>query len=89
MAAYRLILFGVNGLTFLTCFGSRVRCNGPYKVGCKSVYCHMEIPGCGAGPWTLVMKIDGSKVRTHSTVSARVKQRHILGKQTIFSTDSK
>ena len=27
------------------------------------VYCHMtEIPGCGEGGWTLVMKIDGTKV---------------------------
>jgi hypothetical protein len=27
------------------------------------VYCHMtEIPGCGPGGWTLVMKIDGNKV---------------------------
>ena len=27
------------------------------------VYCHMtEIPGCGHGGWTLVMKIDGTKV---------------------------
>ena len=29
-----------------------------------AVYCHMdEVPGCGAGGWTLVMKTDGSKVR--------------------------
>ena len=28
------------------------------------VYCHMtEISGCGPGGWTLVMKIDGSKVK--------------------------
>ena len=28
------------------------------------VYCHMtEIPGCGSGGWTLVMKIDGTKVK--------------------------
>ena len=28
------------------------------------VYCHMtEISGCGSGGWTLVMKIDGSKVK--------------------------
>ena len=27
-------------------------------------YCHMtEISGCGSGGWTLVMKIDGSKVK--------------------------
>ena len=27
-------------------------------------YCHMEdIAGCGGGGWTLVMKIDGKKVR--------------------------
>ena len=26
-------------------------------------YCHMtEIPGCGQGGWTLVMKVDGRKV---------------------------
>ena len=29
-----------------------------------TVYCHMsELPGCGAGGWTLAMKIDGTKVR--------------------------
>ncbi len=28
------------------------------------VYCHMtNISGCGQGGWTLVMKMDGSKVR--------------------------
>ena len=28
------------------------------------VYCHMtELPGCGSGGWTLVMKIDGTKVK--------------------------
>jgi len=28
------------------------------------VYCHMtEIPGCGKGGWTLVMKINGTKVK--------------------------
>lgn len=33
--------------------------NGP-KV---QVYCYMtEIPGCGKGGWTLVMKINGTKV---------------------------
>ena len=27
------------------------------------VYCHMtEIPGCGKGGWTLVIKMDGEKV---------------------------
>ena len=27
-------------------------------------YCHMEpIPGCGEGPWALVLKADGHKVR--------------------------
>ena len=29
------------------------------------VYCHMtEIPGCGSGGWTLVMKINGTKVNS-------------------------
>ena len=29
----------------------------------EEVYCHMsEIPTCGVGGWTLVMKIDGTKV---------------------------
>ena len=29
------------------------------------VYCHMEeIPGCGVGGWTLVMKVDGNKVNS-------------------------
>ena len=28
------------------------------------VYCHLtEISGCGLGGWTLVMKIDGNKVK--------------------------
>ena len=31
--------------------------------GVAHTYCHMEdIPGCGSGGWTLVMKIDGEKV---------------------------
>ena len=31
--------------------------------GVAHTYCHMEeIPGCGGGGWTLVMKIDGKKV---------------------------
>ena len=31
-----------------------------------SVYCHMtDIPGCGAGGWTLVMKINGDLVRNN------------------------
>ena len=31
--------------------------------GKVQVYCHMaEIPGCDGGGWTLVMKINGSKV---------------------------
>ena len=41
--------------------------NGVYNLGNSpeqyQVYCHMtEIPGCGNGGWTLVMKIDGTKV---------------------------
>ncbi|XP_028412836.1 uncharacterized skeletal organic matrix protein 5-like [Dendronephthya gigantea] len=33
------------------------QCSPPYKV-----YCHMtDIPGCGVGGWTLVMKLDGTK----------------------------
>ncbi|CAB4001209.1 Hypothetical predicted protein, partial [Paramuricea clavata] len=42
--------------------------NGTYKLRNNesledySVYCHMtEIPGCGTGGWTLVMKVDGNK----------------------------
>ena len=32
-------------------------------------YCHMtEIPGCGQGGWTLVMKIDGSKVNSSGII---------------------
>ena len=32
--------------------------------GKVQVYCHMtDIPGCGGGGWTLVMKINGSKVQ--------------------------
>ena len=44
--------------------------NGVYKLKNNDsleeyqVYCHMtEISGCGSGGWTLVMKIDGSKVK--------------------------
>ena len=34
--------------------------------GVAHTYCHMEeIAGCGRGGWTLVMKIDGEKVRVH------------------------
>ncbi|KXJ24964.1 uncharacterized protein LOC110246788 [Exaiptasia diaphana] len=40
--------------------------NGPYYLATfpmtTYVYCHMtELPGCGGGGWTLVMKIDGTK----------------------------
>ena len=45
--------------------------NGAYKLKNNEsleeyqVYCHMtEITGCGSGGWTLVMKIDGEKVKT-------------------------
>ena len=39
------------------------------------VYCHMtEISGCGSGGWTLVMKIDGNKVK-------------IISNQSIFSEE--
>ena len=43
--------------------------NGAYYLsteegGVAHTYCHMEnIPSCGGGGWTLVMKIDGAKVR--------------------------
>ncbi len=42
--------------------------SGPYYIkteegGVAHTYCHMEdIPECGGGGWTLVMKIDGKKV---------------------------
>ena len=53
-----------NFCTF-SCSGSR---NGAYYLATKEegvayTYCHMEdIPDCGGGGWTLVMKIDGAKV---------------------------
>ena len=45
--------------------------NGVYKLRNSNflkkeyqAYCHMtEISGCGSGGWTLVMKIDGNKVK--------------------------
>ena len=43
--------------------------NGAYYLsteegGVAHTYCHMEnIPRCGGGGWTLVMKIDGAEVR--------------------------
>ena len=44
--------------------------NGAYQLRSNDsleeyqVYCHMtEISGCGSGGWTLVMKIDGNKVK--------------------------
>ena len=47
----------------------RVTANGAYDIQLPPhstrarVYCHMqEVPGCGGGGWTLVMKINGSKV---------------------------
>ena len=42
--------------------------NGAYYLHFKDgevrrTYCHENgIPGCGVGPWTLVMKIDGHQV---------------------------
>jgi hypothetical protein len=54
-------------LTFLLLFSSLP--NGIYYLEAKDalekypVYCHMtEIPECGPGGWTLVMKIDGNQV---------------------------
>ena len=45
----------------------RANSNGVYELeasGKVPVYCHMaSLNGCGSGGWTLVMKIDGSKVR--------------------------
>ena len=44
--------------------------NGIYKLENNNsleeyeAYCHMtEISGCGGGGWTLVMKLDGNKVK--------------------------
>lgn len=49
---------------------SRPLPNGIYRLKNRysfeeyNVYCHMsEIVGCGGGGWTLVMKLDGEKVK--------------------------
>ena len=57
----RFILF-----IFISYF-SRVKKDKAYSIVMDSrevqVYCHMtDIPGCNGGGWTLVMKLDGSKV---------------------------
>ena len=40
------------------------------------VYCHMtEIPGCGKGGWTLVMKIDGAKVKNKNSYEHNLKEK--------------
>lgn len=37
-----------------------------------SIFCHLtDIPGCGGGGWTLVMKTDGSKVHLTSKMTRR------------------
>ena len=58
-----------NNKMFISFKSFRSLPDGSYKVEVKDslekydVYCHMtEIPGCGPGGWTLVMKIDGNKV---------------------------
>ena len=57
--------------------------NGVYKLrkgslGEYEVYCHMtEISGCGLGGWTLVMKIDGNKVKIYN-FSPTYRQQTVL-----------
>lgn len=49
--------------------------SGPYYLKTEEgevahTYCHMEnIPECGGGGWTLVMKIDGNKVGSNKIIS--------------------
>ena len=41
--------------------------------GKTSVYCHMDdIPGCGSGGFTMIMKIDGTKVRNYDRKKADI-----------------
>ncbi len=55
----------MNRLLFIRSKGNK---DYPLKVGSASipVYCHMtdDLGACGGGGWTLVMKIDGTKVPT-------------------------
>ena len=40
------------------------------------VYCHMtEISGCGSEGWTLVMNIDGTKVKINQGIFSEVLRR--------------
>ena len=60
---------------FFLCFNDSSRGNTAYllqtNAGKIPVYCHMTshgIGGCGGGGWTLVMKIDGYKVRHNNAI---------------------
>ena len=46
------------------------------SAGVTDVYCHMaaDLTACGGGGWTLVMKIDGSKVSDF----ARALKKHVV-----------
>ena len=43
--------------------GNGIYSISPFEGVIQRVYCHMdEIPGCGSGGWSIVMKINGQKV---------------------------
>ena len=56
---------GIHASLFVRSEGNKAN---PLKVGSNllSVYCHMtdDLGACGGGGWTLVMKIDGRKVKS-------------------------
>ena len=58
-----LILFA-DGKSCSDVWNNGHRKNGVYHIEKAGlIYCHMDnIPGCGNGGWTQVLKIDGTKV---------------------------
>ena len=74
ISEFKTSIHNVHWQTFYCLFVlSRSLPNGIYKLQNSNsheeydVYCHMtEISGCGGGGWTLVMKLDGNKVKVNS-----------------------
>ena len=81
---YFICTFSINNLVFFSSF-----LNGVYKLQNNitqekfQIYCHMtEIPGCGPGGWTLVVKVDGNKVKPnmHSCIDVLILSRVVTEK---------
>ena len=62
------------------CFPHSVKADKSYELEVDSrklqVFCKMtDVPECGGGAWTLIMKINGSKVGTHTETHSMIHTR--------------